>query len=76
MAGTQPTTIDDHPLVFVSSFYKGADHQGRHRSPLWCLRRELAALHDDKASTNLIDWLDLSTNTPSNGLFRFVDPAR
>ncbi|MBI4327295.1 MAG: hypothetical protein HY674_18835 [Chloroflexi bacterium] len=27
-----------------------------------------------QASTNLIDWLDISTNTPSNGLFRFVDP--
>jgi outer membrane autotransporter protein len=27
-----------------------------------------------QASTNLIDWLDLSTITPSNGLFRFVDP--
>ena len=27
-----------------------------------------------QGSTNLIDWLDLSTNTPANGLFRFVDP--
>jgi hypothetical protein len=26
-----------------------------------------------QASTNLVDWLDLSTNTPVNGVFRFVD---
>jgi len=28
-----------------------------------------------QASTNLVDWLDISTNTPVNGLLRFVDPA-
>ena len=27
-----------------------------------------------QASTNLTDWLDISTNTPVNGLLRFVDP--
>jgi hypothetical protein len=27
-----------------------------------------------QASTNLVDWLDISTNTPVNGLLRFVDP--
>ena len=27
-----------------------------------------------QASTNLADWVSLATNTPPNGLFRFVDP--
>jgi hypothetical protein len=27
-----------------------------------------------QASTNLVDWMDLSTNTPANDVFRFVDP--
>ena len=26
-----------------------------------------------QASTNLVHWLDLHTNTPANGLFRFID---
>jgi hypothetical protein len=28
-----------------------------------------------QASTNLVNWLNISTNTPVNGLLRFVDPA-
>jgi len=35
---------------------------------------EPASTYRLQASTNLIDWLDLSTNAPSNGLLRFVDP--
>jgi len=26
-----------------------------------------------QASTNLVDWVGLSTNTPVDGVFRFVD---
>jgi len=37
----------EHPIAFVSSFYKEADYADRHDSPLWRIRQELAALNDD-----------------------------
>lgn len=30
-------------------------------------------LYRFQASSNLVDWIDLSTNTPSGEVFRFVD---
>jgi hypothetical protein len=34
---------------------------------------ELSFAYRFQASTNLVDWVDLSTNTPVDGVFRFVD---
>jgi hypothetical protein len=35
---------------------------------------ELNQTYRLQASTNLVDWWDISTNRPINGLFHFVDP--
>ena len=38
---------DQHPIAFISSFYKEIDYADRHNSPLWQLRQDLAALNED-----------------------------
>ena len=48
--GCDTTSTDDHPIVFVSSFYRETvDYAERWDSPLWKLRQELAALNVDKS---------------------------
>ncbi|MBZ5596021.1 MAG: hypothetical protein LAP39_27580 [Acidobacteriia bacterium] len=60
----------DHPIAFISSFYKEVEYDDRHNSPLWRLRQELAALNEDTsfksglgiASSRWVTWVAEKSN--------------
>jgi tetratricopeptide (TPR) repeat protein len=44
----------EKPIAFVSSFYKEAQYDDRHDSPLWRLRQDFAALNEDESLRNIL----------------------